>query len=230
MSSPPKHSVESHLRLSVDSYDAQIRRFVPHYEEMLAAGVEVLAALAPPALAVLDLGAGTGALSAAVLAAVPGSRAAVLDVDPDMLAQARLRLAPYGERASFHEASYFGALPPADAIVASLSLHHVHELEKKTALYAAIHRALPPGGVFLSLDATVSADSALAARTYEGWVAWMGAAGIGPEEARGHLAAWAKEDRYLPLHVELAALAHAGFSEPECFWRRGSQAVFGGVR
>jgi hypothetical protein len=42
------HSVKRHLDVDAESYDAQIRRFIPHYDDMLATGVELLAALAPP--------------------------------------------------------------------------------------------------------------------------------------------------------------------------------------
>jgi hypothetical protein len=61
------HSVRRHLDVGAERYDAEIRRFIPHYDEMIATGVEVLAALAPAAEHVLDLGGGTGALSCAVL-------------------------------------------------------------------------------------------------------------------------------------------------------------------
>ena len=65
------HSVKRHLDVGADAYDVEIRRFIPHYDEMLTTGVELLATLAPPVAHVLDLGGGTGALSAAVLRALP---------------------------------------------------------------------------------------------------------------------------------------------------------------
>ncbi len=61
------HSVKRHLAVDPEGYDVQIRRFIPYYDDMLATGVELLAALAPAGGHVLDLGGGTGALSGAVL-------------------------------------------------------------------------------------------------------------------------------------------------------------------
>src|SRR5215207_1961847 len=113
---------------------------------MLATGVELLAALAPPGARVLDLGGGTGALSAAVLGALPEARVTVLDVDSAMLDEARRRLARFGDRVEFRESSFLDPLPAADAVVASLALHHVHDLGAKTDLYRAIHGALSAGG------------------------------------------------------------------------------------
>lgn len=224
------HSVKRHLDVGADAYDAQIRRFIPHYEEMLATAVEVLGALVPADARVLDLGGGTGALSGALLDGLPDIRVTVLDVDPDMLGEARRRLARFGERVAFHEASFFDPLPAADAVVASLALHHIHDLARKTELYRAIHDALPPGGVLLNLDAAVPDDTVLNGLVFDRWAAHMGRHGIADDEARQHFRAWAGEDRYFPLDVELAALRSAGFEGVECFYRRGPQAITCGLR
>jgi tRNA (cmo5U34)-methyltransferase len=225
-----QHSVKRHLDVDAEGYDVQIRRFIPHYEEMIETAVEVLRALVPPDAHVLDLGGGTGALSAALLDGLPGIRVTLLDVDPDMLGEARRRLAHFGERVSLHEASFFDPLPAADAVVASLALHHVHHLEKKTELYRTIHDALPRGGVLLNLDAAMPEDEVLSGLVFDRWSTHMGRHGIGDDEARQHFAAWADEDRYFPLDVELGALRSAGFGAVECFYRRGPQAITCGLR
>ena len=217
--------MKRHLRVDADRYDAEIRRLIPDYAEMIAVGVDVLAALAPADSQILDLGGGTGALSSAVLAALPGARVTVLDVDPEMLAEARRRLAAHGDRVSFLQASFLDPLPAADAAVASLALHHVRDLETKTALYRAVRDALSPGGVLLNLDGAVSEGPRLNALVFDRMAVRMGEHGIGDAEARGHFASWAEEDRYFPLDVELGALRQAGFDEVECVWRRGLTAV-----
>lgn len=219
------HSVKRHLRVDAEAYDVQIRRFIPHYDEMIATGVEVLAALVAPDAHVLDLGGGTGALASAVLDGLPDARVTVLDVDSDMLAEARRRLADFDDRVTFQQASFLDALPAADAVVASLALHHVHDLETKTALYRAIHDALSPGGVWLNLDAAVTDGARLNGLVFDRMAQRMADHGISDAEARGHFAAWAEEDRYFPLDAELGALRRAGFDEVECFWRRGLSAV-----
>ena len=225
MSSEETHSVKRHLDVDAESYDVQIRRLIPHYDEMIATGVELLAALAPVDGRVLDLGGGTGALSAAVLDGLPGVRVTILDVDADMLGEARPRLARFTDRVSFQEGSFLDPLPPADAVVASLALHHVHDLRTKTALYRSIHDTLSPGGVLLNLDAAVTEDERLNGLVFDRMAARMGDHGITDPEARHHFAAWAEEDRYFPLDAELSALREAGFDEVECFWRREMCAI-----
>jgi tRNA (cmo5U34)-methyltransferase len=224
------HSVKRHLDVDADAYDVQIRRFIPYYDDMLARGVELLSSLSPPTGRVLDLGGGTGALAAAVLEGLPRARVTVLDVDPEMLAVARGRLASFGGRVEFREGSFLEPLPEADAVVASLALHHVHHLDRKTDLYRAILGALTPGGAFLNLDAAVSEDPRVNRLVVDRWTAHLGEHGIPEDEARAHFAAWADEDRYFPLDAELAALRRAGFAEVECFWRRGICAICCGLR
>jgi tRNA (cmo5U34)-methyltransferase len=219
------HSVKRHLDIDAPAYDVQIRRFIPYYDDMLETGVELLAALTSASGHVLDLGGGTGALSAAVLEGLPGVRVTVLDVDRDMLDEARRRLSGYGERVAFKEGSFLDPLPSADAVVASLALHHVHDLQTKIELYRVIHDALSPGGVLLNLDAAVSEDTRLSELVFDRWADRMSEHGISDSQARGHFAAWANEDRYFPLEVELGALREAGFDEVECFWRRGASAI-----
>jgi tRNA (cmo5U34)-methyltransferase len=225
MSAGPTHSVKRHLDVDADAYDVQIRRLIPHYDEMISTAVEVLQALAPADARVLDLGAGTGALSTAVLEGLPGVRITLLDVDRDMLAEARRRLEPFGDRVAFLERSFLEPLPAADAVIASLALHHVHDLEAKTELYARIRDSLTPGGVMLNLDAAVSEGARLNQLVFDRMAERMGDHGITDGEARRHFAAWAQEDRYFPLDAELRAMRDAGFEEVECVWRRGLSAV-----
>jgi len=192
--------------------------------------VELLASLAPAAAHVLDLGGGTGALSAAVLGRMPEARVTVLDVDRAMLEEARRRLAPFGDRVQLREGSFLDPLPAADAVVASLALHHVRDPGAKSGVYRAIHDALVPGGVFLNLDAAITEGPRLNALVFDRWSARMREHGITDAGARDHFAAWAREDRYFPLDEELAALRRAGFAEVESFWRRGGTAIICALR
>jgi hypothetical protein len=142
-----------------------------------------------------------------------------------MLREARRRLADFGARVGFQQASFLDPLPAADAVVASLALHHVHDLETKTALYRTIRESLSVGGVFLNLDAAVTEGARLNGLVFDWTAERMGDHGISHAQAREHFASWAEEDRYFPLDSELRAMRDAGYDEVECFWRRGLCAV-----
>ena len=216
MTDDTSHSVRRHLRVAIDAYDATIRRFIPGYEAMLAVAARALTPVASGL--VIDLGGGTGALAEAILETGGSGTVELIDVDREMLAQARTRLGRFGERVRFTEGSFLGALPRCSGAAASLALHHVPTIEAKRALYERIHHALEPGGIFVNADATMPADPAASEATWRAWADHMVRQGIARERAFQHFEEWAEEDTYFPLDEELAAVASAGF-DAECVWR-----------
>ena len=225
MTGAATHSVRRHLRVAIDAYDATIRQFIPGYEEMLRTAARELAPVASGL--VLDLGAGTGALAEAILESSPAGTVELIDVDTEMLEQARTRLARFGGRARFAEASFFEPLPRCDGVAASLSLHHIPTLDEKRALYGRIQGALAPGGIFVNADATMPAEPAAAEATWRAWADHMVDLGIDEQRALEHFEEWSEEDTYFPVEDELAAMAAAGF-DAECVWREVGIAVLVG--
>jgi len=230
MSDDTDHRVLGHLGVQAREYDRAIRTFIPAYDAMIATVVRWLEGRLSVGGLVVDLGAGTGALSGAILDALPGARVQLVDVDPAMLEVARTRVAPHGDRAELRRATFADPLASCDAVVASLALHHVADFGEKRALYRRIHDALLPGGALLVADATVHEDGPERRRIFDEWSAAMQAHGITAAEAEARFRQWAGEDRYYPLVAELGALAAAGFPRPECFWKHGPSTVFGGFR
>ena len=210
------HSVRSHLRLEIDAYDESIRKFIPGYEEVLRRAADEIADVRPAL--VVDLGAGTGALTEAILKHDRVGRVDAVDVDPEMLSQARIRLKRFGSRVRFCERSFDEPLPECDAVAASLALHHISKMADKVALYERIYRALRPGGIFVNADVTVSGHPRARDRTYRLWAAHLVSCGISEKRAYRHFDEWALEDTYYPLDEELAAMREARF-DAECAWR-----------
>ena len=216
------HSVRLHLRLDVAEYDATIRRFIPGYEEMLRQAAAAVAAVDPSR--VVDLGAGTGALSEVLLQQPEVGSVELVDVDAGMLEQARSRLAGHGARVRFTERSFEEPIRRCDAIAAALALHHLPTLEAKAAVFAHAFDALPAGGVLVNADAAMPADDAQRDRLFRFWADHMVACGIDEERAWQHFDEWSEEDTYLPLDDELEALRNVGF-EARCVWQAGPIAV-----
>lgn len=219
------HSVRRHLRVEVDAYDEIIRRFIPGYETMLDAAARAVASVRPGL--VLDLGAGTGALSEAMLGHEDIGVVELVDVDAEMLDQGRARLERFGKRARFREQSFLDPLPASDAVAASLALHHIPEMEDKRTLYRRIHASLRPRGVFVNADAVMPSEPEGRAAGYAFWAAHMVSRGIPEDRAWQHFAEWAEEDTYQPIELELAAMAAAGFTVG-IDWHEGPMAVLVG--
>lgn len=73
-------------------------------------------------------------------------------------------------------------------MAASLALHHVPTMARKMALYARIHAALKPGGVFVNADVTMPAEANLQEAAYERWARHSVANGIETHRVREHFA------------------------------------------
>jgi tRNA (cmo5U34)-methyltransferase len=224
----------AHLGIDLREYDARIRTFIPYYEEMLDTAADALAALGRPAR-VIDLGVGTGALSARILRRAPRAQIVGLDSDDKILAVARRRLG--GRLAAVHgdfervldsgDASS-APLAKADAIAASFALHHVPTTLRKQRLYARLFAVLRRGGVFVTADCFPAADARLERAGRLVWRAHLERS-YGRRGAVGYLRAWAGEDVYMPLAEELAMLDREGFST-DVIWRKNPFAVIAAVK
>jgi tRNA (cmo5U34)-methyltransferase len=215
-------SVAAHLSIDLREYDARIRTFIPRYEEMLDAAAATVNATRPRV--VVDLGIGTGALASRVVRR-RGVRIIGIDEDEAILAVARQRL-NLG-RATFIAGSFLRVpIPPCDAIVSSLALHHVESPRAKGALYRRAHAALSPRGIVVTADCF---PSSLPTRAADGRRAWLDhlERSYSPREARAHLRAWAREDFYTTIEQEVALMTAAGF-RCDVVWRHDNFAVIAG--
>jgi ubiquinone/menaquinone biosynthesis C-methylase UbiE len=97
---------------------------------------------------ILDVGCGTGTLAVLIALAAPESRVTGLDPDATILERARAKATRQGASIAFiegfaHDADRAGG--PFDKVTSSLVFHQV-PMEGKRAGFAAIWRALRPGG------------------------------------------------------------------------------------
>jgi len=211
-------SVAAHLGIRLAEYDTRIRTFIPDYEAML----DVAASAVPTgARTIVDLGIGTGALAQACLRRARRARIVGIDADPAVLKLAAGRL---GGRATLVCGSFLRTpFPAADAIVASYALHHVRTRAARAALYRRVRGALGRGGVCITVDCHPAANRIVARRQRDLWRAHLRVHYRGAAADR-YLAAWAKEDVYVPLAVEMKLMERSGLAA-EVIWRKGSFAV-----
>ncbi|MBZ5559705.1 MAG: class I SAM-dependent methyltransferase [Acidobacteriia bacterium] len=211
-------SVASHLGIRLADYDRQIRTLIPNYADLLEAAA---ATIHPGARTIVDLGVGTGALSARCLDRARRARVVGIDADADILRLAARRLGPRGTlvRGSFLRTP----LPRADAVVASFALHHVRTRDAKRRLYSRVRAALRRGGRLVSADCHPARDAAIADAQRRAWITHLRAS-HSAARAAAFLRAWAREDVYVPLDDEVALLKSCGF-RVEIVWRKDAFAV-----
>ena len=217
--------VAAHLGIDLRDYDARIRTFIPGYDAMLATAAGVLATMVRTrAPLVVDLGIGTGALAERCLSVKRHARIVGIDEDGEMLAAARARL---GRRLVAIPGSFEKVpLPPCDAVIASLALHHIPTPARRLRLLRRIHRALRPRGVLVIADCYLASDRRLQAAGRAGWLDHLRET-YSARQAAGYLRAWAKEDFYVTLNDEIRFLQQTGFAA-DVILRFASFAVLAG--
>ncbi len=110
-------------------------------------GAEVLARLRLQGdETVLDAGCGTGRVTEMLLARLPRGSVIALDQSPAMLAEARGRLARFGDQVTYVEADLEKPLPLGSQVDAILSTATFHWVMDHDALFANLAAVLRPGG------------------------------------------------------------------------------------
>jgi tRNA (cmo5U34)-methyltransferase len=213
-------------------YDAQRRQLIPPFDAFYGTAVEVAAAGRGDGRGtrVLDLGAGTGLLAAAVADALPRAELVLLDEAPGMLDQARVRLAALGDRVAFVRASMEDPWPAGgyDLVVSSLAIHHLDHAGKRT-LFARVRQALRPGGTFVNAEQIAGPTPATDALNVARWSRQIAAAGITADQ-RAQADARMALDRPAPVEDQVRWLREAGFAEADCVFKQWRFAVYAGWR
>ena len=187
---------------------------IPHRTE----GEAILLEFIPQQVGrILDLGTGDGRLLALVRLDRTDAEAIALDFSPTMLEATRKRFQG-DDRVRVIEHNLDETLPdlgPFDVIVSSFAIHHCTDQRKK-ALYAEIHAALSPGGVFCNLEHVAPATAALHAR-------FLRALEIteADEDPSNKLAT---------VESQLQWLREIGFADVDCHWKWLELALLGGTK
>jgi len=210
-------------------YDAQRRWIIPDFEGFYAAAVGA-AAGARDKPSILDMGAGTGLLSARFLEEYPGAMLTLMDVSEQMLDVAWRR---FGERegiryitADYRNADLGG---PFDIICSALSIHHL-ETGQKRMLYHRTLKALREGGIFVNADELAGETRELHRKNLEAWDAFLLSGPLGEEEVRAIRERRETFDRMEKLSVQLRWMREIGFDGVQVVYRNGCFVVFTGTR
>ena len=134
-----------------ETYDAQREFVVPELHQFYSTAVWA-AESAQPSPKILDIGSGTGLLSAFILQKYPEAELTLIDFSEQMLDLARKRFAGNSSvRYLVRDYSIEELGGPYDITCSALSIHHL-TTDDKRRLFAKIYHALVPGGMFVNAD------------------------------------------------------------------------------
>ena len=185
----------------------------------------------------LDLGAGTGAASRAILTRHPRASAILADFSAQMMAAGQAQMEPFAGRYRDVEfdmaAGNWPAAIPAqlDAIVTSMCVHHLTDTRKQ-GLFAEIFDHLVPGSWYFNFDPVSAPDP----EVQQIWERVGDRENPDAAHRRHHLTAeqkarWENHVRFIiPLDRQLEYLRSAGFAGIDVFWKKLENVIYGGYR
>ncbi len=209
-------------------YDGLIPRLIPYYREQHDLILQLIPFETNANIKVLDLGAGTGILSALILQAFPQANVAAFDMAENMLKICQTNLSAFGKRLTLQQGNFaeddFGS--GYDLVVSGLAIHHL-DSEGKQKLFHKLFRSMNSGGILLIRDIVTGATPRLTEQYEQLWRQYMKANG---EDDAAWFENYLEEDIPSSVEEQTKWLAEAGFADASCHWRYLNFAIFGGVK
>jgi tRNA (cmo5U34)-methyltransferase len=208
-------------------YDAQRKWIIPEMDDYYSAAVRA-AECKNPHPEILDIGAGTGLLSALMIRKFPDARLTLLDLSESMLSMARERFADRSDvryiTGDYSSVDFAGRY---DLCCSALSIHHL-EHEEKRRLYKKIFDALNDGGMFVNADQVLGETPAINRRYMAYWDEFLVPCPLSPEDKKQMLYRRDTFDKNEKLSVQLAWLADCGFIGIDVVYKNRLFVVFTG--
>jgi tRNA (cmo5U34)-methyltransferase len=222
------------------------RVMIPRRDEIERTLVSLIPAGEEDMFAFVDIAAGSGWLSAALLTRFPRATAIVLDATETMLAEAVRNLAAFPGRFStarfkLEEPDWEARLPGGvRAFVSSLAIHHL-DGSGKQELFERLFTRLAPGGALLIADIVQPGSEWARRYAAQEWDAAVRAQSLAISGAPDIWEFFDRErwnilhhpdpmDMPSPIAEQVRWLREAGFQGVDVFWAYAGHAVYGGYR
>ncbi|HEU0228397.1 MAG TPA: class I SAM-dependent methyltransferase [Arachidicoccus soli] len=212
-----------------EKYDKQRPLLIPCFKDFYGIALE-LSNDVSTIQNILDIGAGTGLMSALYAEKYPHANITLVDISADMLKKAKDRFQG-NDKINFLQADLSTTdfeTEKYDLVVSGLAIHHLSN-KLKQILYRKIYNALRPEGLFINADQVKGATDFSEKIYTENWRNHVLASSLTVEEKQSAFER-VKLDIMAPLDEQLIWLYNAGFSEANCFYQYFNFVVFAGKK
>ena len=218
--------IQNQFNAVSEKYDRQRRFLIPCFDDFYGMALS-LSEEVGTVKNILDVGAGTGLMSAFFHEKYPQAKITLIDISEAMLKKAEDRF-DGKENISFLNADFATVNLPEnqyDLVVSGLAIHHLPN-ELKRQLFEKIAKALSPGGWFINAD-QVLGETDLAEKIYtEKWKNHVQQNPNLTEEEKQSAFERIKVDIMAPLKAQLEWLESAGLKNANCYYQHYNFVVF----
>ena len=213
---------------AAQNYDLNRRQLIPGFDDFYGTAIEIIPYSTDAETEILDLGAGTGLLSAMVAQAYPQATFTLVDIAGKMLEQAKQRFATEPDRFRFQVMDYAQEPLPANyhVIMSAMSIHHLTDADK-LALFDRVCDHLHSGGIFINADPILGDTPAIQRFYHDTWLRKVKEQGVSQTDLSAALERM-KEDKCTPLDIQLAWLRQVGLQDVHCWYKNYGVAVYSG--
>jgi len=210
-------------------YDRNRRKVIPCFDDFYKTLIRLIPFDTDEEFTVLDLGAGTGLVTALIFNVFPETVVSLLDVSGEMLEKAKERFAGK-DNVQFHIMDYNTSPLPEkyNLIVSAMSIHHLKDSGKKR-LFQKIYDALLPGGTFIHAELARGATDDIEEIYQEQWREHL----EGTDMTKDELDVIYERMSYdipVPLDIQLGWMHDAGFLSVDCFYKYFNFVVYAGSK
>lgn len=211
------------------AYDATRRKVIYCFDDFYGTLLELVPFTPEDRFSFLDLGAGTGLVSALIVERFPNAQAHLIDISEKMMEKARERFAIRTDVcftiADYDRESLPGRYP---LVVSAMSIHHLSDAGKQR-LMQKIFDVLTPGGVFIHAELALGPTKTVEMLYQQRWKHHLESTDIGKDELAAIFERMAS-DRPATLADQLSWLQEAGFVDVDCFFKHYNFAVTAGKK
>ena len=213
-------------------YDRSRAKLIPCFDKFYGSPVQILEAHEVMPSRALDLGAGTGLLSAIISQSILIEELVLVDQSKSMLNLAKgvfenipSAISITCKLQDLNSGKISGHF---DAIWSSLAIHHLTDIEKKD-LFEQIYDLLRPGGIFINADQSLGVTEEVEKLYRWQWLKDVRAAGVKEDDLLMALERM-KEDRMDTLENQLNWMSETGFTHVNTWFQDFSFNVYSGIR
>lgn len=218
--------IQNQFNTVSEKYDRQRRFLIPCFDDFYGVALN-LSEEVKSVSNILDIGAGTGLMSAFFHEKYPDAKITLVDISADMLKKAEERF-DGNANIDFLNADFATVELPDDhydLVVSGLAIHHLPNPLKKQ-LFGKIANTLTPGGWFINADQVLGSND-IAEKIYtENWKNHVDNNIHLDEQEKQSAFERIKVDIMAPLKDQLEWIENAGMDNANCYYQYYNFVVF----